>query len=163
MFCSRERIDELLTTGSTALQRGPLGKLPPELLGLIFDALPEFRDIIFLCLTCKLLLDVGQRRLQRVTREFFAPWAGCRLVCLGDLSADTKLPAGLLTDAEKREIETKQSSIFDDYESEETRVYQYTTNFYKGVFGNPWMDDPRIEYWHGKMAIRRPLRKLRPP
>ena len=131
---------EWLTTGSTAEQTGPLGQLAPDVLEMIFDQLPEFRDVAFLCLTCKFALRVGKRRLRRVTQETFGPWAGCRLVCLGDFFSNMNLPKGLLTAGEKRELEAvKMQEIQDD---DDDRLYNFAETRYKRVFGDKWGDDP---------------------
>ena len=157
----RATIDGWLRTGSTAIQPGPLGKLAPELLGMIFEGLSGFREVAYLCLTCKLMMNVGQRRLHRVTREFFTPWAGCRLICLGDYFRNKKLPPGLLTDEEKHEIQ--RAPLKDVEDGAEDRLYLHAEAYYKPLFG--WgCDAPRYESWIGGHAIvSKALKPYMPP
>lgn len=157
----RTTIDGWLRTGSTAIQPGPLGKLAPELLGMIFEGLSGFREVAYLCLTCKLMMNVGQRRLHRVTREFFTPWAGCRLICLGDYFRNQKLPPGLLTDEEKHEIQ--RAPLKDVEDGAEDRLYLHAEAYYKPLFG--WgCDAPRDEWWIGGHAIlSKALKPYMPP
>ncbi|KAI0650872.1 hypothetical protein C8Q79DRAFT_410963 [Trametes meyenii] len=97
--------DELLKQGRpTSRQHGLLGKLPVEMLGMIFDELPS-RDALCFAVTCKLLLAAGKRRLTQTLSDRHASWRGDRLIYLGDNAFGREgLPAGLLTDAEWDEV-----------------------------------------------------------
>ena len=97
------------------------------------------------------MMNVGQRRLNRVTREFFGNWVGCRLICLGDWSKDKELPAGLLTDEEKHEIQT--AELEDVEEDAEDRLSSYAPEYFKYVFGDLWNNVPRWEVIKGPEAI----------
>ncbi|KAI0677682.1 hypothetical protein C8Q78DRAFT_987974 [Trametes maxima] len=96
--------DDLLTQGRPAAkQHGRLGKLPVELLGMIFDELPS-NDALRFAVTCKLLLAAGKQRLTQTLSDRYPSWRGDRILLLGDwFNTREDLPAGLFTDAEWNE------------------------------------------------------------
>ncbi|KAI0650871.1 hypothetical protein C8Q79DRAFT_945482 [Trametes meyenii] len=96
--------DDLLTQGRpVARQHGWLGKLPAELLNMIFDELSS-GDALRFAVTCKLLLAAGKRRLTQTLSDRHPTWRGDRIILLGDwFHGHEDLPAGLLTDAEWNE------------------------------------------------------------
>ena len=99
-------VDQWLADGPTVVPPGPISILPPELIHTIFDELHELDEIIYLAITCKLLLSIGKPHILRATKAHYAPWAGCRLITIDDEAQPlADLPLGLLTDAERKEIE----------------------------------------------------------
>ncbi len=100
------QVDTWLRTGRYARQLGLFGKLSPELLDIIFDNVFSMGDIIQFSITCKLALEVGKRHLLSALRRYHAPWAGKRLICLGEWTQDSDLPQGLLTAFEQQELLT---------------------------------------------------------
>ncbi|KAI0694387.1 hypothetical protein C8T65DRAFT_833464 [Cerioporus squamosus] len=117
MLCAE--VEEWLADGPMVIQPGPFGKLSTELLDMIFDALPEFRDIAFLSLTCKRLLDTG-----------------CRLICIGDYSTDADLPEGVLTDEERQEKNATKLEDLDD--DDKDRLFAFAEQRYTKAFGHEW-------------------------
>ena len=86
---------------SPAPQPSPLFKLPAELIGMLFDAINllglGLHTTIALAITCKHMLSVGKPHVLRATRAHWAPWAGCRLICVGSETLPGDLPPGMLT------------------------------------------------------------------
>ncbi|RPD81361.1 hypothetical protein L226DRAFT_566143 [Lentinus tigrinus ALCF2SS1-7] len=133
--CLPKVVDQWLAQGPTVVPPGPISKLPTELIHVIFDSLHTLHETISFSITCKLFLSIGKPHILRATKAHYAPWAGCRLITLGD---DTRslddLPPGLLTDAERIEIEaTGQESTDPDQdgpdEHEQSLSYFSCTSF----------------------------------
>lgn len=80
--------------------------MPPELLRCLFDTIDAmglgWHTTVALAVTCKLLLQIARPHILRGMRAVHAPWAGCRLVCVGERTED--LPAGMLSDEEEQEM-----------------------------------------------------------
>ena len=102
----RRAVEQWLAEGPTVVPPGPISILPPELIHTIFDELHELDEIIYFAITCKLLLSIGKPHILRATKAHYAPWVGCRLITLNDDAQSLDdLPPGLLTDAERKEIQ----------------------------------------------------------
>lgn len=100
-------VETWLKRGDYALQPGPLGKLSPEVLDIIFWNVSCVQDAVRFAITCKILLDVGQPHLLRLLQGCHAPWANARLICLGcDTGRNEDLPLDLLTKDELHEVVT---------------------------------------------------------
>ena len=67
-----------------------LSSLPREVLGLIFEEIEDYIDLVLFAFSCKYLLAVGYPHMHRKRRQNFAPWAGDAIICLGDYA--TALP-----------------------------------------------------------------------
>lgn len=77
----------------------PLDKLPVELLEMVFDNLVD-EDVIRLSLTSVDLWLMAYRCLQMRYFDRCAPWAGDRLICVGDYARADDLPKAILTKEE---------------------------------------------------------------
>ena len=77
---------------------------------MVFDAINLLRlglhTTIALAITCKHMLSVGKPHVLRATRAHWAPWAGCRLICVGSETLPGDLPPGMLTIEEEQAIGT---------------------------------------------------------
>lgn len=73
-------VETWLKRGDCALQPGPLGKLPPELLNMIFGNIRLLTDVIRFSITCKLALEVGKRHLLSALQGYHAIWAGTQVL-----------------------------------------------------------------------------------
>lgn len=85
-------------------QTSALFVLPPEILGLIFLQITELHHRVAFAITCRYLLSVGKAYILRSAREFYAPWAGCRLICIGSETTAGDLPPGMLTAKEEQAV-----------------------------------------------------------
>ncbi|TFK94879.1 hypothetical protein K466DRAFT_571517 [Polyporus arcularius HHB13444] len=139
--CLPQEIDGWLTEGRTIPPPGPISKLPAELIHDIFDELNELHEVVYLAITCKLLLSIGKSHILRATKAYYAPWVGCRLIALSD---DTQtlddLPSGLLTDVERNEIETAKSVRTDgpDADEHEKTLSCLSRTSFERVFHTAW-------------------------
>ncbi|KAI0324512.1 hypothetical protein GY45DRAFT_377269 [Cubamyces sp. BRFM 1775] len=100
--------DSWLTEGPPRVtQRGPLFTLPDELFGAIFAELASDEPALFcFALTCKDLLALAKQAVRDVLSRAEAPWANCRMICLGDYVDDiTDLPEGMFTAEERARID----------------------------------------------------------
>ena len=99
--------------------------MPIEILDLFFDELRGLHEVVYFAMTCKHLLAIGKRHILRASKEYYAPWVGCRLISLDDSTRRLDdLPPGMLTDAEHKEIE---ATSFSDGDLEE--VERNLSNF----------------------------------
>ena len=85
----------------------PLDKLPVELLEMVFDNLVD-EDVIRLSLTSVDLWLMAYRCLQMRYFDRCAPWAGDRLICVGDYARADDLPKAILT---KEEIDLIEDQV----------------------------------------------------
>ena len=77
-----------------------LTSVPDELLLEIFHNL-DFVSCFRLSLVSKRLWNIGWPFVRQKVTEFMGPWAGTRIICLGDESEPGDLPAGFLTTEEE--------------------------------------------------------------
>jgi hypothetical protein len=79
-------------TGDSLLTRSPrtLGKLPLDIILIIFEILEELYDVTMLALTSSTFWIVGQRRLCAVRDQCAMRWAGCRISLIGEYSFYTR-------------------------------------------------------------------------
>ena len=92
-------MDEWLSGGQEVSQTDHLTNLPTEILNLILDEVSK--DLYYLAsfaATCKDVLVVSKPYLLKKLQSKYAPWAGARLICLGNRTYDEDLPAGFLTE-----------------------------------------------------------------
>ncbi len=151
------QVDTWLRTGKHAPQLGPLGKLSTELLDMIFDNISYLRDTIRFSITCKLTLEIGKRHLLSALRRYHASWAGQRLICLGGNAHDSKLPKGLLTAFEQREILTSDIPIARELRlaGEEMNFALYAGETYPSRYGMlDRADRLKWDYWAGMRKKR---------
>ncbi|KAI1795026.1 hypothetical protein LXA43DRAFT_970718 [Ganoderma leucocontextum] len=158
--CLPKEVDEWLAEGSVSLQPGPLSHIPVELLDLFFDELHGLHEVIHLSITCKSLLAVGKRHILRATRAHYAPWVGSRLISLDDGTQHLdELPQHLLTDAERKEIETADFPKYALGEEVEKSLSNFSSHYYKRVFHKEWKQ-PRI---NDASTVEQQLRRWRVP
>ena len=74
--------------------------LPNELLLTIFEELEDPCDVACLCISNKLLLAIGLRKLHRALAA--RSWAGDRVILLGDGTSMNDLPESILADGGSR-------------------------------------------------------------
>ena len=82
-----------------------LMQFPNELLLNVLESCPAFGDKVCFALTCRRTLAISLDHLETLKRKLAAPWAGERLICVGDYGEWKHLPHGVLTSAERREFE----------------------------------------------------------
>ena len=84
------------------------------MLGLIFEEIENYIDLVLFAFSCEYLLDIGYRHMASKRRQYFAPWAGDAIICLGEYT--TALP-------EKEEVpETVASAFMEAFNAEEGLV-----------------------------------------
>ena len=69
-------------------KRGFFDKFPHELVRMIFEELTTFVDVFVFGLTCTFVWNCGEPIINRLYLEWFRPWAGQRLICVGDYIRD---------------------------------------------------------------------------
>ncbi|KAI0751178.1 hypothetical protein C8Q80DRAFT_1268458 [Daedaleopsis nitida] len=140
--CLPKEIDHWLAEGAFRSPRGPISKLPVEMIDLLFKQLSALHDVINFSITCKSLLAIGKRHILRATSEHYAPWAGCRLVSLGELTPSLDdLPEGLLTPAERKEIEVTEIPSLCEFGEYDRSLGNFANEFYTHVFSINWRMD----------------------
>lgn len=81
--------------------------MPVEIHQLIFDLLEEFADVLCLALINEQMFRSGEKRIKAISKES-VPWAGHRLICVGDYLENEDIPRGLLTPEEQEELNQKE-------------------------------------------------------
>lgn len=71
--------------------------LPVEVQVVIFEHIHNAQDAICFAVTCKLLREVGEERVYALMNPPEGPWAGDRLICVGDYVSNTHMPTGTMT------------------------------------------------------------------
>ncbi|KAI0722519.1 hypothetical protein C8Q76DRAFT_364518 [Earliella scabrosa] len=137
--CLPKEVDDWLADGPVRPPVGPIAKLPIEAIDLLFDQLHELHEVIYLAITCKSLLTIGKRHLLRATKQHYAPWAGCRLISIGDSTRNlADLPPHLLTDAERKEVETTELASLCEFGEYDRSLSNFASELYKRVFHMDW-------------------------
>lgn len=85
--------------------RSHLATIPNELILMIFDKL-DLQSCFRLCLVSKQFWEIGWPFFQRETTKIMGPWAGNRVICLGDNCEPNDFPAGFLTTEEEDMVNT---------------------------------------------------------
>jgi len=80
-----------------------LAAIPDELILKIFHNL-DFLSCFRLSLVSKRLWRIGWLYVQQKATDFMSPWAGARIICLGDECGPGDWPAGLLTAEEENVV-----------------------------------------------------------
>lgn len=111
LSCAPKRLNEILETeplptkesiGPTCQLRSYLAAIPDELILMIFNDL-DFVSCFRLSLVSKRLWRIGWPYLQHAATAYMGPWAGARIICLGDPCDPGNWPAGFLT-AEEEDV-----------------------------------------------------------
>lgn len=76
-----------------------------DLVDLIYEYATTLQDVIRLALTSRHLWNMGRPHIERRLNEAFqlSLWAGNRILCTNEMIMPGELPAGFLTNEEKRE------------------------------------------------------------
>ncbi|EKM56099.1 uncharacterized protein PHACADRAFT_209596 [Phanerochaete carnosa HHB-10118-sp] len=111
-------------------------RLPNELLRMIFDAINDLMSCIFLCVTHNILGVAGEARLRELAVPEPGPWAGHRILCVGDYCR--KFPASV-----EEEISAQaatytylvygEDSDASDTQEEDASFYECVSETYKSV------------------------------
>ncbi|KAI0722523.1 hypothetical protein C8Q76DRAFT_364549 [Earliella scabrosa] len=152
-----------LKRGEVALQPGPFGKLSPEVIDMVyaqFTSEDDLDDVIWFAITCKRLLTIGKPHLLRLLRAIHAPWAGSRIICLGEYTDDdSELPAGFLTDAEKHKIATTEIDGVGEPDEYSKCLSLYACELYRKSYGRGRSRDDEWAYWGELREAREMYRK----
>ncbi|KAI0047414.1 hypothetical protein FA95DRAFT_1606108 [Auriscalpium vulgare] len=80
--------------------------LPVEIILMIFHELKDVEDAMYLSIAHPTLEAIGATHLHALRLAEHAPWIGDRLVCIGDYAKLDDLPTGMLSSAERAEVNT---------------------------------------------------------
>ena len=126
------QVEEWLSAGNIASQSCFLAGVPAEIFHFILGEISaDIHDLAALALTCKIVLVAAKPYILEALKTIHAPWAGRRIICLGDYTNDDDLPAGFMTEEESREARTASLPGYDDDISE--GYYAFATETYRGV------------------------------
>ncbi|RDX55352.1 hypothetical protein OH76DRAFT_1478015 [Lentinus brumalis] len=139
-------VDVWCNSDAMVAQTSALFVLPPELLCAVFSALHELHHAVAFAVTCRYLLSVGRHHILRAEREFYAPWAACRLICIGSKTDEDDLPESMLTSEERAEVaawsarasEYADGSGSEDEESVEKGFLGYIYSHYRLALSRAW-------------------------
>ncbi|KAI0719372.1 hypothetical protein C8T65DRAFT_725430 [Cerioporus squamosus] len=136
-----ERHLERLSSTRPANNNKGFLSLPDELLLDILD-LPEIQwdELVVLAVTCRRLFDLSRKMIDYYRTLISAPWARCRIVCIGDSYKYAGLPATLLTADERMVIDAKiKQGEYADYGGLEL-LNCHDADLYRGAFtfSNSW-------------------------
>jgi len=76
-------------------------QLAIELIEMIFEKI-DLYDAMMLGLTHDTLMVIGWKHIRELLLQTIAPWAGGRIICVGDYGDD--LPEGVISDSEQQEL-----------------------------------------------------------
>ena len=115
---TRRQVDEWLSAGSTVSQSCLLTSVPAEIFHIILGEISvDLHDLAAFSLTCKTVLLAAKSYILEALKAIHAPWAGRRIICLGDYTyEDDELPTGFLTGEESNEVTTTSVSESDSDE-----------------------------------------------
>lgn len=126
----------MLNLPSTNTCSSRLANLPQELLNEIFCYLDDDADLICLALTCRHFLSVLGNQVRTALQTDAAPWAGGRIILLGDYAYD--LPDGLLSESEESELSLEKQEDVEDYQEDSEspeELYRFAKNHYANCSG----------------------------
>jgi len=92
-------------------------QLAIELIDMIFEKIDDLYDAMMLGLTHDTLMVIGWKHIRELLLQAIAPWAGGRIICVGDYGDD--LLEGVISESEQQELRelTGLDSESDDSES----------------------------------------------
>ncbi|KAG8994353.1 hypothetical protein FRB94_012908 [Tulasnella sp. JGI-2019a] len=85
---------------------------PFEITKLVFASIDDLWDATSLGLTCKHMLDLSLDRINQLLPIFTAPWAGDRLICIGDYADNDDMPPGALTREEMTILKDNRINLY---------------------------------------------------
>lgn len=100
------RGDAVSEPGQIKANAPKFSSLAAELHYLIFEKL-DITDVLSLGLTNRYFWSIGRRHIQTYFMSFLGPWAGKRILCVGDYVEAGDHPPGLFTEDEERSMENK--------------------------------------------------------
>ncbi|KAI9471066.1 hypothetical protein BX667DRAFT_501129 [Coemansia mojavensis] len=77
----------------------PLEMLPQETIERIFSFIPRSAAVFCFALTCHRFLEIGRQAIAMRKKQYIAPWAGKRIICVGNCVEG--YPENVLTEKEK--------------------------------------------------------------
>ncbi|GBE85499.1 hypothetical protein SCP_0800160 [Sparassis crispa] len=146
-------------------------ELPGEILLCIFDEVDDLHDAICLGLTNTALRSVGHKRIQRLIVETTAPWAGYRIVCLGEYMHNDDLPVDMLTEEEEHIMLVKptQEDLQDPTEYDHrhleicaTKLYNFAMEHFRTLRLQSYSEDFERQ-WEMPSHERKLLKELSTP
>lgn len=69
-------------------------------------------DAICLCLTSVRMLELGLQRVNQLLTALASPWAGDRLICIGDYARNKDMPRNVLTRDEWEHLDEAKVTLF---------------------------------------------------
>ena len=106
-----------------------LANLPQELFNRILHYLDDGVGLICLALACRYFLSIMEKQITNILVSDAAPWAGERIILLGDYAAD--LPEGLLNESEQLELSHHKGGDIDSNEEYEPSLYFFANDYYR--------------------------------
>lgn len=121
------------------MSKSKLLQLPVELINMIFDNLNILQTMIYLCLVHEYLGAVGERHVYDISIQLMAPWAGHRIICVGDYARDNDYPSAVRPYVqgwrhEKGTAQAKDTSLDSDSEQYESGFYSHMRWTYRRVY-----------------------------
>lgn len=104
------RGDAVSEPGQIKANAPKFSSLAAELHYLIFEKL-GITDVLSLSLTNRYFWSIGRRHIQTYFMSFLGPWAGKRILCVGDYIEAGDHPPGLFTEDEERSMKNKESEL----------------------------------------------------
>ncbi|KID74925.1 uncharacterized protein G6M90_00g107260 [Metarhizium brunneum] len=123
-----------MTAGSRVPNSQPatFAGLPTEIHQIIFSHLAQDKDVLSLGLVNRHLCDIARERLFADFFSCLAPWAGQKIVYVGEYTEPNDYPPGLFSDAELETLRKEKIAVFDRYEGwydtmTRSNLYAFTT------------------------------------
>ncbi|KAK8917829.1 hypothetical protein H634G_10598 [Metarhizium anisopliae BRIP 53293] len=109
-----------MTAGSRVPNSQPatFAGIPTEIHELIFSHLAEDKDILSLGLVNRHLCDIARERLFVNLFSCLAPWAGQKIVYVGEYTEPDDYPPGLFSEAELETLSREEIEVYDKDEQE---------------------------------------------
>lgn len=92
---------------------------------MIYNFMRISKDAIALSLTCKRLLFVSLKQIHLLLHDAASPWAGHRLMCIGDYAEDKDLTQGLLSSENAEYLKRKETNFTTHVSNYCARVNQH--------------------------------------
>ncbi|KAF4511959.1 hypothetical protein G6O67_001154 [Ophiocordyceps sinensis] len=111
---SPPRLRRKTNCGSYAPNSQPatFSNLPTELHQLIFFHIEYIEDVVSLGLVNQHLCDIAREELETYFCEHFGPWAGQKIVCVGEEVEPNDYPPGLFSDAELEALSKEEIEVY---------------------------------------------------
>ena len=110
-------------------------QLAIELIDMIFEKIDDLYDAMMLGLTHDTLMVIGWKHIRELLLQAIAPWAGGRIICVGDYGDD--LPEGVISESEQQKLRELAGL---DSESDESESHNSESN--NSERNNPERNNP---------------------